>query len=103
MLTGTSEVTLDAPRDRAVTFDPKRIAKYQGRFPDFDGKIVSMYARGMAHPTARLVPQSPDKRRKPCVQFAPPIHVHRQPHKSWLPMKQGSRPSGIPKTTSLPK
>ncbi len=34
-LTGT-KVTLDVPRDRAGTFDPKLIAKYQRRFPDFD-------------------------------------------------------------------
>lgn len=47
MLTGTSKVTLDVPTDRAGTFDPKLIAKYQRRFPDFDGKIISMYARGM--------------------------------------------------------
>jgi putative transposase len=47
MLTGTSKVTLDIPRDRAGTFDPKLIAKYQRRFPDFDDKIISMYARGM--------------------------------------------------------
>ena len=47
MLTGTSKVTLDVPRDRAGTFDPKLIAKYQRRFPDFDDKMVSMYARGM--------------------------------------------------------
>ena len=37
MLTGTSKVTLDVPRDRAGTFDPQLIAKYQRRFPDFDG------------------------------------------------------------------
>src|SRR3954470_14280800 len=36
------------PRDRAGTFDPKLIAKYQRRFPDFDDKIISMYARGMS-------------------------------------------------------
>lgn len=47
MLTGTSKVMLDIPRDRAGTFDPKLIAKYQRRFPDFDDKIISMYARGM--------------------------------------------------------
>jgi putative transposase len=47
MLTGTSKVTLDIPRDRSGTFDPKLIAKYQRRFPDFDDKIISMYARGM--------------------------------------------------------
>ena len=47
VLTGTSRVTLDIPRDRAGTFDPQLIAKYQRRFPDFDEKIISMYARGM--------------------------------------------------------
>lgn len=47
VLTGTSKVTLAVPRDRAGTFDPKLIAKYQRRFPDFDDKIISLYARGM--------------------------------------------------------
>ena len=47
VLTGTSKVTLDIPRDRAGTFDPQLITKYQRRFPDFDEKIISMYARGM--------------------------------------------------------
>lgn len=47
VLTGTSKMTLTIPRDRAGTFDPKLIAKYQRRFPDFDAKIISMYARGM--------------------------------------------------------
>ena len=41
-------MTLAIPRDRAGTFDPKLIAKYQRRFPDFDEKIISMYARGMS-------------------------------------------------------
>ena len=47
VLTGTSKVTLDIPRDRSGTFDPQLIAKYQRRFPDFDEKIISMYACGM--------------------------------------------------------
>jgi putative transposase len=47
VLTGTSQMTLSIPRDRAGSFDPKLIAKYQRRFPDFDDKIISMYARGM--------------------------------------------------------
>jgi len=47
VLTGTSKIALSIPRDRAGTFDPKLIAKYQRRFPDFDEKIISMYARGM--------------------------------------------------------
>jgi putative transposase len=41
-------MTLSIPHDRAGTFDPKLIAKYQRRFPDFDDKIISMYARGMS-------------------------------------------------------
>ena len=47
VLTGSSKIELAVPRDRAGTFDPQLIAKYQRRFPDFDAKIVSMYARGM--------------------------------------------------------
>ena len=47
VLTGTSKMTLAIPRDRSGTFDPKLIGKYQRRFPDFDEKIISMYARGM--------------------------------------------------------
>ena len=48
VLTGTSRVRLDVPRDRAGTFDPQLIAKYQRRFPEFDEKIVSMCARGLS-------------------------------------------------------
>jgi putative transposase len=48
VLTGTSKMTLSVPRDRAGSFDPKLIAKYQRRFPDFDDKIISMYARGLS-------------------------------------------------------
>ena len=47
VLTGTSKIEIAVPRDRAGSFDPQLIAKYQRRFPDFDAKIVSMYARGM--------------------------------------------------------
>lgn len=45
--TESSKVPLDIPRDRAGTFDPQLIARYQRRFPGFDEKIISMYARGM--------------------------------------------------------
>src|SRR6476659_9174943 len=44
----TSKLELRIPRDREGTFDPKLIAKYQRRFPGFDEKIISMYARGMS-------------------------------------------------------
>lgn len=39
---------LSIPHDRTGTFDPVLIAKYQRRFPGFDEKIISMYARGMS-------------------------------------------------------
>jgi hypothetical protein len=48
VLTGTGRLELQIPRDRLATFDPQLIAKYQRRFPGFDDKIVSMYARGMS-------------------------------------------------------
>jgi putative transposase len=48
VLTGTGKLALEIPRDRLSTFDPQLIAKYQRRFPGFDDKIVSMYARGMS-------------------------------------------------------
>jgi hypothetical protein len=41
-------IALEVPRDRQASFDPQLIAKYQRRFPGFDEKIVSMYARGMS-------------------------------------------------------
>ena len=47
VLTETSKLDLRIPRDREGTFDPKLIQRYQRRFPGFDEKIVSMYARGM--------------------------------------------------------
>jgi putative transposase len=48
VLTDTGRIELEVPRDRRATFDPLLIAKYQRRFPGFDDKIVSMYARGMS-------------------------------------------------------
>lgn len=35
------------PRDRAGTFEPQLAAKHQTRWPGFDDKILSLYARGM--------------------------------------------------------
>ena len=48
VLTGTGKMEIEIPRDRQGSFDPQLIAKYQRRFPGFDDKIVSMYARGMS-------------------------------------------------------
>src|ERR1700687_723346 len=47
VITETSKLDIRVPRDREGTFDPKLIARSQRRFPGFDEKIVSMYARGM--------------------------------------------------------
>jgi putative transposase len=46
--TDSSQFELEVPRDRRGTFEPQLIAKYQRRFPGFDDKIISMYARGMS-------------------------------------------------------
>jgi putative transposase len=48
VLTDTGKIDLAIPRDRLATFDPHLIAKYQRRFPGFDDKVISMYARGMS-------------------------------------------------------
>src|ERR687898_416594 len=48
VLTGTGKLELQVPRDRQSSFDPQLIAKYQRRFPGFDDKVISMYARGMS-------------------------------------------------------
>lgn len=41
------EVTLQTPRDRDGSFEPKIIEKHQRRIPDFDTKILALYAKGM--------------------------------------------------------
>ena len=48
VLTDTGRIALSVPRDRQASFDPQLIARYQRRFPGFDDKIISMYARGMS-------------------------------------------------------
>ena len=47
VITDTGKLDLQIPRDRQASFDPQLIAKYQRRFPGFDDKVISMYARGM--------------------------------------------------------
>ena len=47
VITDSGQIELEVPRDRQARFDPQLIAKYQRRFPGFDAKIISMYARGM--------------------------------------------------------
>ncbi len=48
VLTEAGAIPLSIPRDRHGRFDPKLIEKYKRRFPDFDQKIIALYARGMS-------------------------------------------------------
>lgn len=48
VLAGDGHVEVTVPRDRKARFDPVLIGKYQRRLPDFDDKVISMYARGMS-------------------------------------------------------
>ena len=41
------QATLDIPRDRNGEFEPQMVNKGQTRFDGFDGKILSLYGRGM--------------------------------------------------------
>ena len=45
--TDSGKVLLDIPHDRNGSFDPLLIARYQRRFPEFDTKFISMYARSI--------------------------------------------------------
>jgi len=46
--TDQGAVTVQVPRDREGSFDPKIVPKHQRQFAGFDDKILSMYARGMS-------------------------------------------------------
>ncbi len=47
VITDSSQVEIEVPRDRAGSFEPQLIGKRQTRLPGFDDKVISMYARGM--------------------------------------------------------
>jgi putative transposase len=42
------EITVETPRDRNSSFEPRILKKHQTRWDGFDDKILSMYARGMS-------------------------------------------------------
>jgi putative transposase len=46
--TGHGSVRIDAPRDRAGSFEPRIVRKHQRRFEGFDDKIIALYGRGMS-------------------------------------------------------
>lgn len=48
LLTDHGEVTIDVPRDRKGTFDPKLVRKRMRRVAGFDERILALYARGMS-------------------------------------------------------
>jgi len=45
--TEIGQVTVDVPRDRAGTFDPQIIPKYQRRLAGFDEAVISLYGKGV--------------------------------------------------------
>ena len=47
VLTEDGEVDLSIPRDRAGSFEPQLVPKGVTRLDGFDGKIISLYARGL--------------------------------------------------------
>ena len=47
VLTDSGAMPLAIPRDRQGRFEPQLIEKYRRRFPGFDEKIISLYARGV--------------------------------------------------------
>jgi transposase-like protein len=47
VLTEDGPLRIEVPRDRAGSFEPLLIPKFERRFTGFDDKIVAMYARGM--------------------------------------------------------
>lgn len=46
--TSMGEVEIQSPRDRDATFDPKIIPKREKDVSDIEGKVLSMYAKGMS-------------------------------------------------------
>lgn len=48
VLTDDGEIDLSVPRDRAGTFEPALVPKGVTRLDGFDGKIISLYARGLS-------------------------------------------------------
>src|SRR5665213_2350369 len=47
VLSEEGEIDLSIPRDRAGTFEPQLVPKGTTRLDGFDGKIISLYARGL--------------------------------------------------------
>jgi transposase-like protein len=48
VLTEDGAMDLQVPRDRAGSFEPQLVPKGQTRLDGFDGKIISLYVRGLS-------------------------------------------------------
>lgn len=49
IITDQGKLEVQIPRDTEGTFEPQLIPKNQTRFPGFDEKVISLYARGMTN------------------------------------------------------
>jgi transposase-like protein len=47
VLTDDGPLTIDVPRDRESSFEPRLVAKHERRFTGFDDKIIALDARGL--------------------------------------------------------
>ena len=47
VLTDDGPLTIDVPRDRESSVEPRLVAKHERRFTGFDDKIIALYARGL--------------------------------------------------------
>src|SRR5215203_3054643 len=47
VLTDDGTLSIEVPRDRAGTFEPRLIGKHERRFTGFDDKVIALYARGL--------------------------------------------------------
>jgi transposase-like protein len=47
VLTDDGPLTIEVPRDRESSFEPRLVRKHERRFTGFDDKIIALYARGL--------------------------------------------------------
>ena len=89
--TDLGPVTIDVPRDREGSYEPRAVPKHQRHFGGFADRIIAMYARGMsvrdisAHieetcgvsVSAELVSQVTDAARRPMRECPGLTSCHR--------------------------
>jgi putative transposase len=97
------EMELDIPRDRDGDFEPELIKKYQSDISGIEGRIISMYARGMtvrdiqshlediygasisaqtvSNMTDRVLPRLEEWRNRPLKEIYSIVYIDGQRHK----------------------